>query len=112
MDLQQFAYECCGEVGLTEEMMSRLEHLYHKLVHDPPGVAVGYRCAKRAKIGIWNSDPAHTKGRSVSFHTGSQNYRHVLLKAILDCFEYVYIYPTRITLHVGDSTPAPCAWVM
>lgn len=112
MDLTPFACECCGEVKLHADMEQRLERLYEVLTDDPPRVAAGYRCAKRAKIGICNSDPAHGQGKSVTFHTGSQNYRHVLLKTILDCFDYVYIYPTRITVHVNDSTPAPCAWVM
>lgn len=112
MDLQQFACECCGVVKLDPEMQDRLERLYEALAEDPPRVEAGYRCEKRAKIGVWNSDPAHSKGRSVTFHSASQNYRHVLLRAILDCFEYVYIYPTRITVHVGDSPTPPCAWVM
>lgn len=112
MDLQQFACECCGEVKLSEEIIARLEKLYDQLAEDPPRVAVGYRCPKRAKIGAWNSDPTHGQGRAVTFHTSSQNYRHVLLKALLDCFDYVYIYPTRITVHVGASPTPPCAWVM
>lgn len=112
MDLEQFACECCGVVKLDPEMEQRLTALYQQLAEDPPRVAAGYRCEKRAKITVWNSDPAHTKGRSVTLHTASQNYRHVLLKACLEHFDYVYIYPTRITVHVGDSPTPPCAWVM
>ena len=112
LDLLVFACECCGETKLVPEMITRLENQYEKLGADPPRVAAGYRCPERAKIGIWNSDPAHTEGRSVTFHSASQNYRHVLLKACLECFDYVFIYPTRITVHVGTSPTPPCCWVM
>lgn len=112
MDLQQFACECCAQVKLAPEMEQRLEMLYQKLPDDPPRVAVGYRCEKRRKLTPWSNDPAHTQGRAVTFHTADQHYRHVLLLATLEAFEFVYIYPTRITVHVGEQPATPFCLVM
>ena len=107
LDLLVFACECCGETKLVPEMITRLENLYEKLGADPPRVAAGYRCPARVQQTPELNGGPHAEGKAVSFETSSQYRRHKILKAVLECFDEVWIYPARVTVIAPVNHP-PC----
>ena len=100
---------CCGEVMIYPELWERLTKLDALMQGDPPRVAKGYQCARADAAGQWYYDEGHRAGRSVTFHTADQYYRHRAIVAILTCFDEVWIYPTnRITARLTQSHAPFC----
>ena len=107
--LDELACGCCGEAKVDPEMLVRLARLDALMEGDHPRVAAAYRCKEASGAGAWYYDPGHHAGRSVTFHTADQYYRHRAIKAILECFDEVWIYPTgRVTARLTTSHAPFC----
>lgn len=104
---EEFRCPCCGQCGITWDVVARLEQLRHELGDLPIIVTSGYRChAHNAEVGgVRNS--YHTLGLAADIKVKTKTPDEVAAAAERVGFTGIGIYPSWT--HV-DIRPAPARW--
>lgn len=110
--VREFICPCCGEEGIKDELIFRLQAAHDLLpIHRVMVVTSGYRCEKHNKAVGGVGDSAHKKGLAVDIKCEGSSHKWMLIKAFMKAgFKRIGIYDNFIHVDVDISKPQEVIW--